>query len=192
MIRKQHKFFEADGNQSGQDKPAGGDPQDKGGDPELLDQITYLKNELQTVISARDEAKNKLRAYDEEKASKAGEYQSIIDTLKAEKAEIEKQLNDALPIVEKHKSYEQKRVEAIKTDLGERWKPEFEGFSLDQLESVASLIKPNPALHTDKGNGQPASVKLTEDEKKRAKEMFPYAKDPEKLYSEYKQKRGLK
>lgn len=111
-----------------------------------------FQKELEERKALEDRLKaieEKEKAAAEEKARKDGELDKILaqerEALAAEKAEKEalaKQLEEEKSIADSFRAYRKTVVDAVKKQLGNKWLPEFENFSLESLQKIPGVTLP--------------------------------------------------
>lgn len=121
----------------------------------------------------------------ESKEAKLKEEGKIKELLAAK----ENELKVLQPKVQEFESYRQSKVEQLKLQIGDKWKDSFANLPLADLETLTETLKPPiKVLDVDKGASIPQStnVQITEEQKKEALTMFPYAseKDAIKWFNE--------
>lgn len=122
------------------------------------------KSRLSEVSKAKKELEDKLKKFEdeqkkaeEEKARASGELDKLLQAEKKARTEAETRLAEESKLAEQYRAYHKSSVDAVKKQLGDKWLPEFETFSLESLAKLPGVELPKlgvntaaPALPADK------------------------------------------
>ena len=118
------------------------------------------KSRLQKELDANKAIATKLAEYEsaqklaeEEKAKKNGELDKILklreDELSASKLALEAEKKEA----DQFRAFRKTAIEAVKKQMGEKWLPEYENFSIESLSKIAGQTV--PIIGTINAGGKP-------------------------------------
>jgi hypothetical protein len=104
------------------------------------------KSRLSEVSKAKKELEEKLKKFEddqkaaeEEKARKSGELDKLYQAEKTARAAAEAKLAEETKVADQHRAHLKSTVEAVKKQLGDKWLPEFENFSLESLMKLPGV-----------------------------------------------------
>lgn len=114
---------------------------------------TYSEQEFKEVVAKRQEQKKlneelqeKLKAYEEkerianeEKARQTGELDKLLEAEKKARADAELKLKAENKDAELYRQYRQSVLTEVKKELGDRWLPEYETFSIESLSKISGM-----------------------------------------------------
>lgn len=107
-----------------------------------------------------------------------GKYKELLD-------EANEKLQAVNLKAQKWDAYQESKTAQIKEKMGDKWKESYKELPLQDLEDLAKVVIPPKIPDTDTGKPNNASqVTLTEEEKKRALEMFP-GQEKEEAFKAY-------
>ena len=180
------RFFNKEGNEGG-DPPA---PPEKKLEKDIeakLERLAHLESENKELIAARDKAKEAKRKEEEDKLKQKGELQKLLDNKDIELSEKDKTLEDLKTKADAFEQLRTAEIDEAKKSLGDKWLDEYANLSLPALRKTVTALKAQliKIPGTDNGGGgDPPVVTLTPDQKKEAKQMYPYISE-EKAYEYY-------
>lgn len=109
----------------------------------------YTADEMDEAIQRRQDALDKLRKHEdaekkkeEEEAKKKGEFEKLLEAEKTEHDKTKIQLEAEKKEADAYRAYRKSAVEAIKKQMGDKWLPEYETFSLESLSKLSGLAIP--------------------------------------------------
>ena len=178
-----YRFFEADGKE-------GGDPIAPVVDKDIkakLERLAHLESENKELISARDKAKEAKRKEEEDKLKQKGELQKLLDNKDIELGEKDKILEELKTKADAFEQLRTAEIDEAKKSLGEKWLDEYANLTLPTLRKTVTALKAQliSIPSTDNGGGgDPPVITLTPNQKKEAKQMYPYITE-EKAYEYY-------
>ena len=120
------------------------------------------------------------RKEEEDKLKQKGEYQKLLDAK-------EKEFEAIKPKADAFDELRLSEIDEAKKSLGDKWLDEYANLSLPALRKTVTALKAQliKIPGTDNGGGgDPPVVTLTPDQKKEAKQMYPYISE-EKAYEYY-------
>ena len=120
------------------------------------------------------------RKEEEDKLKEKGEFQKLLDAK-------EKEFEAIKPKADAFDELRLSEIEEAKKSLGDKWLDEYANLSLPTLRKTVTALKAQLVRipSTDNGGGgDPPVITLTPDQKKEAKQMYPYITE-EKAYEYY-------
>lgn len=152
----------------------------------FLENEKKLKEKAQRLEVELDGIKAKQKADTDAKLIADGKLQELIDTQKSDLATKQTELDTAKTEAEESKTFKAAKVEEYKKKLGDKWNNEYGKLSLIALDALVNSMVAKADIKTDGGaTGEHIEIELTADQKKDAKEKYPYATE-EKAYEFHK------
>jgi hypothetical protein len=119
-----------------------------------LAEVTKARKDLETRLAAFEAEQRKK---EEDKARAAGELDKLLEAEKKARTDAETKLAEETKLADAYRAHHKTAVEAVKKQLGDKWLPEFETFSLDSLYKLPGVDAQKlgvtttaPALPADK------------------------------------------
>lgn len=110
-----------------------------------LTDISKTKRELEDQLKAIEDAKKKAA---EDEARKNGELDKVLLAEKSAREAAEKKLAEESKDAEAYRGYRKSAVETVKKQMGDKWLPEFETFSLESLAKLPGAALPKVGVDT--------------------------------------------
>ena len=149
---------------------------------ELINEIHSTRSEakerrlkerlLEEEISKMKAAQKKI---DDDKLIADGKLQELLDSKTIELTDIQSERDKFKLEAEESKKFKASKVEGYKTELGDKWNPDFENLSLIALDDLVAMTAGKNKINTDDGsNGEHSKINLTAEQKKEAYNRYPY------------------
>jgi hypothetical protein len=104
-----------------------------------LSEMSKARKELETKIATFEAEQKKIA---EDKARAAGELDKILEAEKKARVEAETKLAEETKMADQFRTFRKSAIESVKKQLGEKWVPEFETFSLESLSKLPGVTLP--------------------------------------------------
>ena len=154
---------------------------------ELIREVLKTRSEAKTYRLSLRELQKKQEQLDadsrkdeESKMKQKGEYQKLLDAK-------EKEFEAIKPKADAFDELRLSEIEEAKKSLGDKWLDEYTNLTLPTLRKTVTALKAQliKIPSTDNGGGgDPPVITLTPNQKKEAKQMYPYITE-EKAYEYY-------